>query len=388
MATRSLPTHFVQLLAFLSLPDGAPQAHQLSHVQALLQQPEFIDQHQLLSLIARHKIMHCAHTKLAALDYPHLHEIVDVLAQRKVKSTFRQMHLLRQFDRICKAFTNEGVIFRPIKGFGLSKQLYPDAYCREIRDIDIWVPQSQLKQAHAVLLNLAVTLKKPNCIDIYDGISNRYKDLTYVIPGGHVLELHTRLLNARTCFSNYLNEVLLTRPLNPSEQFVYLCIHGVKPSFYRLRWLTDLYLLANAPNAPLNEAIGLAHEHRVEKNLWTALQVIQRILGQQETLTSAIQKDNKPRQQMSVSLATTLCVNVLHDAPLQPGNRLTLTNYTLDMLCQRGWHDRMKFFDFFFGPSAVHDPTTNPNSIQHRTTVFCKRLRKFVQSEQVTRKRE
>lgn len=167
---------------------------------------------------------------------------VKLLFKLKGFSAIRLTILYEQLCNVRSTFKKFDIPLREIKGFGLSEHLYPTKHSRDIKDIDIWIPRSMLPNAHEALLNIDAKLIKPTSIEHYENIEVRYKDLYYTLGRGNLLELHMRLIPAKTKFSRYLDKVLASRNLTPEEEFIYLCVHGVLSGYYRLRWLTDLYL--------------------------------------------------------------------------------------------------------------------------------------------------
>lgn len=367
----------IYLLALLSVPNVANTKTTKKKIELMLIQ-DSTNRDILVKLILRHKIVHCAFDNITSLQNSKHEEIAKLLSKYKAISTLRQTVLYEQFCLIRDIFKKNSIAYRAIKGFTLSERLYPSKFSRDIRDIDIWIPRAKLHNAHQALLNLNGKLLKPNSIDYYSKIEVRYKDLYYKMGQRNLLELHMRLLPVKTKFSCHLDNVLDTRDLSPEEEFIYLCVHGVISGYYRLRWLTDLYLIIEEGNLDEAKVMTLAKDQNVLKHVVTSIRLIESIYSKNLTKSKAFCSELDAFDRGLVKLAVSMCCSILCNTSPKNKYRETVKYYFLSLICTKGSADMKQFIKFLFGPSWDEAKEKDTFRIFRRITGLLKRGIKYL----------
>lgn len=365
----------IKLLALLSIP-GITNDSTSKRTLIKFLELAALDEKQLVKRLARHKIVHSAHSNLSALGVEKYTLTNKALSQIRLASTMRQMALFNQSVSICTAFNHVGITHRSIKGFGLSSRLYPDQYFRDCKDIDIWIPRLKLNLAHQTLVESGATLQKPRSISDYEYIAQRYKDLCYKVGQQDILELHIRLLPVKSRFSDYLDATLLTRELSQNEEFIYLCIHGVISGFYRLRWLTDLHLYVQDEQIDIFKILRLSKKYNANRYVLTSLFLLEKVFDTQPLFAKT---QSSIQDRIFAKIAAKMCFRIMTDNRERNEAVLTLKCDVLKLICTSSWHDFRQYLSFFFGPS-LSDFKGQPQYGLKRTKIFINRLIKLLKS--------
>lgn len=208
-----------------------------------------------LALLNRHRIR--------PLIIEYLNDLKQVLDQNEIDElkTFcqplvmRQMHLTKVCFRILELFKQENIQIIPFKGPTLSKRLFGSYTSRESIDLDFLIHPEDLKKADQIL-------KKEEFEGEFE-ISN-WKDwnlrmLKKITPDfgyqrktdGIKLELHWKFFTVENIYPKscpdlfadskrkiFLNQDILL--LMGEDELLYLFIHGIKHSWFRIKWLLDI----------------------------------------------------------------------------------------------------------------------------------------------------
>ncbi|MBQ8291226.1 MAG: nucleotidyltransferase family protein [Clostridia bacterium] len=137
----------------------------------------------LAGLYAISKAHDMAHLLAEALDKRGLlgeaaSEGNSFLKQRQM-AVYRYEQINYEYERLCNAFEHNQIIHVPLKG-ALIRKLYPEPWLRTSCDIDILVPEAELKKA------VEVCETKLG----YKTEGKAYHDISMLSPGGVHLELH------------------------------------------------------------------------------------------------------------------------------------------------------------------------------------------------------
>lgn len=141
---------------------------------------------------------------------------------------------------ILRAFAERGIVAVPLKGPCLAERLFGAAALRVCRDLDLLVSKDDLDRAEAVLATLGFI---PDTPDDYHRQWCR---------GSAIVELHRDVENP-LAFNFHIASVLRRiQPavfqgescwqLAPSDELLFLCLHGVRHRFERLSLVLDLCL--------------------------------------------------------------------------------------------------------------------------------------------------
>ncbi len=182
----------------------------------------------------------------------------DELEQIKAICTpflLKQMKLTQVTFSILSAFNESGIRVIPFKGQLLSKKLFNSYTFRESQDIDLLIHSEDLLLANAILKRNGFTceLEIQNWKDWHVKWLKRISpDLLYVSKQGKVkVELHWSLFSQAGIYPKKTAEIFLDAQksnnqidevavLTNEDELLYLCIHGTKHSWFRIKWLLDI----------------------------------------------------------------------------------------------------------------------------------------------------
>lgn len=177
----------------------------------------------------------------------------------RVRAELHRMHgtisrhnllLTGEVLRLLQAFEDADVPVVPLKGPALAALCYQRFSLRPAGDIDFLVPRHQFAAADAVVR--AAGYRVASCAASTDDAMDAQIGREYVHPERKaVAELHGYFLHAMHQFAltpeavwRRLGTTRLdgrTIPcLSPEDTFLYLCAHGAKHHYERLKWVSDI----------------------------------------------------------------------------------------------------------------------------------------------------
>jgi hypothetical protein len=158
-----------------------------------------------------------------------------------------------------------GIEWLPFKGITVALRYYGEISLRQVHDQDIWVPPAQLQAARAVLAARGFrrdTEHRPWDLAERGPNHARYLLETFFEEQHHsrehgFVELHWQLTGNRHQFNIGPPELLRRADrldvggrslpvMNSVDLLLYLCEHGGRHGWYRLKWLADLPNLLEA----------------------------------------------------------------------------------------------------------------------------------------------
>jgi len=216
---------------------------------------EGIDWDEFLSLVDRHRVL-VPHDEVRRLVGNRLPD--RAYEQLKSRSAEACRHALRQaaeLVRLHRAFSAHGIQMIPMKGVMLSVQLFGDPAKRSTHDLDLLVRPERLDEADQVLRgegyrrtdpDVELTPKRKKWILEHSHHFSYYHD-----QRRQLVELHWRLLlwdadhvaelwnHCQT--RNWMGASFLT--LKDDALLLFLCDHGSKHQWRRIKWLGDVAAL-------------------------------------------------------------------------------------------------------------------------------------------------
>lgn len=219
-------------------------------------------------VVTRHRILGFAYTALSPLTVSGVP--ADVLAdlhrhyRRQVQKNLRQ---ISQAAALHQALEQAGVPAMFLKGPGLSMLAYDDPGIRHSRDIDVLVMPEQFPLAREVLHDLGY--REPEPMETMSPrqrriLTSAVHELEFfpVFPGS-LVELHGRLsenpaLMRLPMVERWRMQTLgnVSLPgLAGADLFLYLCVHGARHAWFRLKWLADIAALARSGRAGSLDAL-------------------------------------------------------------------------------------------------------------------------------------
>lgn len=189
---------------------------------------------------------------------------------------------------LVKRLEAAGVAVLVLKGPAVGVIAYGDPSMRSFRDADLLVRKVDLTHARDVLIEM-------NFMRDYDPASE-----SVLVRGGHALEfssgsarveLHSTLLERHLRFSLSESAVWAgaveircagahLRTLGPAHQLLFLCAHGAKHRWERLRWICDVaQLVDRSSEADAVAAVATAREIHATRILGLGLRLARELFS-------------------------------------------------------------------------------------------------------------
>lgn len=242
-----------------------------------------------LSLAHRHRVISLAAQRLSRVcGIPP--DIARTLQRDWWRHTAISLLQIAEGLRLTRLLEAEGIACLVLKGAPLSMRIYGQPTLRDSRDVDLLIEPRSLRRAEEILEDAGLRLEKPNCRRgmgraLFLHYSHEYLLTT---PTGILVELKTRLQPTGALLPLSVSSVLERRvrisasgaslpALADEDLLLYLCGHGARHCWFRLKWLADIAglltestpaglddLLSSAGRlgfeVPVLEALALAHD--------------------------------------------------------------------------------------------------------------------------------
>ena len=254
---------------------------------------EMIDWDEFIALVDRHRVPALAYAALSR----HAGERLPERAREALKGRSDQcrrggLQLAAETVRLTKRFAGEGIDLLPLKGPLLSLQLFGDVGMRQAKDIDVMVRPADLDRADRLLTEEGYIRTFPD-FPLTPGqkafISRYEHHYGYVhgVKGLH-LELHWQYevcsaVMTETmwshCRTRYLSGVRIAC-LDDGFLLLYLCTHGAKHKWYRLKWLSDVVTILSQEHSNVTDRLpGLAERYDLRRPVAQAALLVQWLYG-------------------------------------------------------------------------------------------------------------
>ena len=241
---------------------------------------EGIDWDEFLSLVDRHRVLvpHDALRRLVGDRLPG--RVYEQLNSRKAEACRQALRQAAELVRLHRAFAAQGIEMIPLKGVMLSVQLFGDPAVRSTRDLDLLVRTESLDEADQILRSdgyrrtfpdFELTPKRKQWIlehglhfSYYHDQRRQLVELHWRFPlwkTEHVAELWNHC-QARTWMgTSFLN-------LKDDALLLFLCDHGSKHQWRRIKWLGDVAgLLARERSFSWGNLLALADRFDLSRPL-------------------------------------------------------------------------------------------------------------------------
>tara|TARA_R110002096_G_scaffold32166_1_gene93715 strand:- start:2546 stop:3700 length:1155 start_codon:yes stop_codon:yes gene_type:complete len=260
----------------------------------------------LLNLAKRHRVSGLVGAALGS-------GVSSELDQATVNYQMRSLKLAAHLLDLTKAFDASEFRLIALKGVTLSKQLYPSLGLRYVGDIDIWIAESDVEKAHALMQEMGYR------DDCYNPLSPYYRKhyrrlrhhITYTNPEKRSsVELHWSLmsheagcpLEFETAFDRGRDVSLgsqSVRVLSRDDEWLYLHAHAARHLWQRLQWLMDLAIIQQRHTTEEAEQLLIrASELGVQNSVACGMRLVHDALGvaAPESVLSESAADSKWRQ--------------------------------------------------------------------------------------------
>jgi hypothetical protein len=235
------------------------------------------------------------------------------------KQTARSCKLANELFELLASFRALDIKALPLKGPTLAVRAYGHISAREFCDLDILVPPPDLERAGLVLRQRGYRWDPRN-----SAFSERIHDI-YGRDDGAIVELHWKLNSdferspiEGTGVWSRIQSVPLWDQLIPGlaveDTLLFLCVHGFKHRWCRLKWITDIAYLVRATDQIDWEAVVLrARRTGCSRMLFVGLSLASGLLG--SVLPPAIEKLTRV-DAVTLSLADQIQSAMLSGTPI------------------------------------------------------------------------
>jgi len=192
---------------------------------------------------------------------------------------------------LVEAFERAGIPLLTLKGPALAQQLYGDPAMRDSLDLDLLVPAAQVESAAALLESRGYALESElGWLGVRE-LARRCTELTFRSAAGTAVDLHwatspadfpCAIPEARMWAS--VGSVSIAGHhvpvLSPACQLVYLCVHGTRHCWTKLRWACDVAMLVSGVvTIDWSDVEAIAKESRATRALALGLRLAHDLLG-------------------------------------------------------------------------------------------------------------
>lgn len=210
-----------------------------------------------LRLVERHRVPGLVHAGLGRLPDVVPEPIRQAIAGQAQALARRNLALVAATIRLQQLFDAAGIEVIFFKGALVGQRAYGSLAVKHGKDIDFLVPPEDLAATFALLAGEGyqpVFPAAPLTAAKIDALRDFQIEAVMADPArGVQLEPHWRLtenrrllplgpLRAGAAKRANLGGVPI-RGFHPDDEFAYLCVHGVRSGWFRLKWLADLHAL-------------------------------------------------------------------------------------------------------------------------------------------------
>lgn len=208
-----------------------------------------LDTDKVLALGIRHKVSPLLYCNLRCHPAGTFsNELLDKLSIQHKRNSQRALQALRATHELMRAGQSLRLIV--MKGLDVAARAYGDLAARHVGDIDILIDPEQLGEALTILKELGWDLDGPEILSVATRkiLLRSHHDWTLSRKRAPHIELHWRAMYNPFEFpiDNWQALTLSKKSnlgipgLNNEDLLIYLCLHGAKHGWGRLKWLFDL----------------------------------------------------------------------------------------------------------------------------------------------------
>lgn len=233
---------------------AAPQGVSASLIAA---PDQMVNWELFLRLVERHRVPGLVHAGLGRLPDVVPEPVRQAIAGQAQALARRNLALVAATVRLQALFDAAGIEVIFFKGALVGQRAYGSLAVKHGKDIDFLVPPEDLAATFALLAGEGyqpVFPAAPLTAAKIDALRDFQIEAVMVDPArGVQLEPHWRLTENRRLLPlgplragagkrESLGGVPI-RGFHPDDEFAYLCVHGVRSGWFRLKWLADLHAL-------------------------------------------------------------------------------------------------------------------------------------------------
>lgn len=218
-----------------------------------------IDWKEFLDLALHHRVYPILYNRMKILNKDIVPEYVLKNLERLYKiNTFEMLKLCGEMEQINQLFIDANLRFLYLKGPILAKELYQDISLRTSKDLDLLIPLEQLEVVERLLTLAGYKQKEIDFSYIPDPtFLNEWKwrgghHISFFHPEKRInIEVHWKMHPPPSIEPSFEDlwrrkrtSHLLKSPafyLGQEDLLFYLCAHGARHGWFRLRWLFDIH---------------------------------------------------------------------------------------------------------------------------------------------------
>jgi hypothetical protein len=232
-----------------------------------------IDWTEFLALVRRHQVPSLAYKILRGEQIPG--EVRRELKALSSSACAAALHAAGELARLSRAFAQADVAMMPLKGVMLSIQLFGDPATRHPGDLDLMVQPEDFTRAGELLLSLGyrckLTRPMQQLLRSHSYECSYWHDRLQLLVDVHwshelwtapqIAELWTHCrerswMGTRSCL------------LDGDALLLFLCDHGTKHKWTRIKWLSDIAMLLSHPReSPWTALFEMAARFDLEQSL-------------------------------------------------------------------------------------------------------------------------
>jgi hypothetical protein len=220
-------------------------------------------------------------------------EALAAFERAKTDAVLRYMRRRKELDTIFRLYHDRGIEVVALKGASLGESVYPMPYLRPMRDVDLWVSETEMERAQSVLESDGyVTKQEPKSLEFDLQGGKEIRLAKFFRHDLSVIELHATLdvhLPEETEEVDAIwarcvdHPVLRAKTLEPRDMLYHLCMHlALRHRFEQgLLWLLDIRLFLEKFRDQV-DWVALAEDSRRQhtgKYLYICLEIVADLLG-------------------------------------------------------------------------------------------------------------
>jgi len=251
-------------------------------------------------------------------------ELADALRDWLAQNRARNLALAHEVLTIVDLLEKQNIPVIPIKGPVLAKTLFGDLSRRQSGDLDFFVPERRVSSALEVFGSLGYQL----CAGQHVAYHRYYNNFALERPDQMIVaELHWNLTPRTMAVRFDINGLWERARMIPFEDrsvlslscednLIFLCVHGSKHFWCRLKWICDIHEFLDAHTAiDWKRCLELSRKQGCERMLLLGLTLAEALLETElpEPVRDRIHADPEVRQ-----LAHQMQADFFHDGKRRP----------------------------------------------------------------------
>jgi hypothetical protein len=272
-----------------------PSKERAAQVEQCFERP--IDWPHFLRIVNRHRIAGLANHALAASDYRSVPPEVMLALQNSAGAMTRQgLYAASEVSRLTAVLQDAGIPCVVLKGAPLAVLAYQNLGIRHSKDNDLLVSPRDVFRADAELRSVGYRRTMPALVS-EERFLQRYmqylNEFEYVQERtGQQIDLHYRL-HGNSLFGpamdphDALNDWqsvdigggLRVRTLGEENMLAYLCAHGARHAWFRLKWLADIGAMLARSSDSASRLLETSRRQGTERTVMQALLLCHRFWG-------------------------------------------------------------------------------------------------------------